>query len=92
MANDRHPSDPDPRNSGLSLKRDSIADELVIETDEDDFEEGERILASNADGGSLTLLEEYSMRESKGSKKNVLLSFTCAAISLTFAYLIYSTL
>ncbi len=73
----------------LSLKRDDDGDSLEIETPSDDQEV---VLSSNSDGSSLTLLEEYSIRESNSGRWAALFAFICAAISLTFAFMIFKTL
>lgn len=80
------------RKSKLELKSESSADELVISSSGNGngnvWEEG-TILASNSRGSSLTLLEEYARRKKENYTVTFLLSFACAAASLTFTYLIF---
>lgn len=64
---------------------------MVIESGED-LEDDEIVLASNGEGGSLTLLEEYSIRERNSGKWAAVISFVCAVISIAFACMIYTTL
>ena len=91
MSTTNPPSDSNSENAPLKLKRPTHADSLVIETD-DSISEDEIVLASNADGGSLTLLEEYSIRENNSGKWAAIIATACAATSLAFAYMIFSTL
>ncbi|OUW17078.1 MAG: hypothetical protein CBD18_05580 [Opitutales bacterium TMED158] len=70
---------------------DSEANSLVIESG-DTIDDEEIVLASGRDGGSLTLLEEYSIRERNSGKWAALISFVCAVISVAFACMIYTTL
>jgi|ETNmetMinimDraft_22_1059887.scaffolds.fasta_scaffold00005_66 hypothetical protein len=70
---------------------DREAESLVIESGED-LEDDEIVLASNGEGGSLTLLEEYSIRERNSGKWAAVISFVCAVISIAFACMIYTTL
>lgn len=89
MSTTPSPFESDSKRSPLKLERPAEGNELVIETGDS---EDEIILASNADGGSLTLLEEYSIRENNSGKWAAIMAFGCAATSLAFAYMIYSTL
>ncbi len=79
----------DSTSSKLSLKNEESDKALVIESGEND---DERVLSSNADGSSLTLLEEYSIRESSNQKRLLAMALASAAISLFFAFTIYKTL
>lgn len=83
--------DPNPQDSPLKRENEIASNALIIETGESKPKE-EIVLASNVDGGSLTLLEEYSIRENNSGKWAAIIAFACAASSLAFAYLIYSTL
>jgi len=91
MSTTPSPFESDSKRSPLKLERSTVGNELVIETG-DSEDEDEIILASNADGGSLTLLEEYSIRENNSGKWAAIMAFGCAATSLAFTYMIYSTL
>ncbi len=73
----------------LALQKNDPEETLIVETPEDD---SEVVLSSKSDGSSLTLLEEYSIRESNSGKWNALFAFVCAAISITFALMIFKTL
>ncbi len=73
----------------LSLEKPVSEETLVVETDED---EDEVVLASRSDGSSLTLLEEYSMKNESKGKRLALLALLCAAASITFAFKIFQTL
>ena len=75
--------------SKLSLKKEESEETLVIESGEHN---DERVLSSNADGSSLTLLEEYSIRKSSNQKWQLAMALVSAAISLFFAFTIYKTL
>ena len=90
MSSNPHPFESNSKSSPLKLDRSEETNELIIESGESD--EDEIILSSNADGGSLTLLEEYSIRENNNGKWATIITFGCAATSLTFAYMIYTTL
>lgn len=53
-------------------------------------EEADLVVATDSQGNSLTLLEEYARRrESRVAPAELVLSATCAAASLAFAVLIY---
>lgn len=91
MSTTPSPFDSDSERSPLKLDRPAEGNELVIETGDSEDEE-EIILASNANGGSLTLLEEYSIKEKNNGKWATIITFGCAATSLVFAYMIFSTL
>jgi len=75
--------------SKLSLRTEENEETLFIESGEN---EDERVLSSNADGSTLTLLEEYSIRESSNRKWQLAMAIASAAISLYFAFTIYQTL
>jgi len=79
----------DSTSSKLSLKSEESNDTLVIDSGEND---DERVLSSNADGSSLTLLEEYSIRKSSNRKRQLAMALVSAAISLFFAFTIFKTL
>ncbi|EDY81082.1 hypothetical protein VDG1235_699 [Verrucomicrobiia bacterium DG1235] len=70
----------------LSIE-DAQGEELL---DWDEEENDQVVIATDARGNSLTLLEEYSQRK-KGriSPTELTFSFACAAASLAFAVLIY---
>ena len=66
------------------------ASKLLIESDSGDAtERSERVLACDAQGGSLTLLEEYSRRNATLGKWNAFLAGLCAIISLAFTCFTY---
>lgn len=55
-------------------------------------EPGDLVVATDSQGNSLTLLEEYARRrESRVTPPEFVLSFACATASLAFALLIYLT-
>ena len=64
---------------------------LVIESGDSQDDE-EIVLASDGDGGSLTLLEEYSIRKRNSGKWAAIIAFVCAVTSVSFACMIYTTL
>lgn len=75
------------RNTSLSIE-DADGEELL--GDEFDEDEAQIVVASDRQGNSLTLLEEYSRRKSaRLSPVEFTISFTCAAASLAFAVLLY---
>lgn len=78
-----------PNRPKLSIPQNQSKDTLEIKTDKGD---DEVILASNSDGSSLTLLEEYSIRKNSYGKLTALITFFCAAASITFAFMIFKTL
>ncbi|MEC7905707.1 MAG: hypothetical protein VYC82_00620 [Verrucomicrobiota bacterium] len=84
-----HRQSQDSTSSKLSLKSEESNETLVIESGEND---DERVLSSNADGSSLTLLEEYSIRKSSNRKRHLAMALVSAAISLFFAFTIFKTL
>ena len=85
-----HPrQSPDSNSRKLALKTEESEETLVIESGES---EDERVLSSNDDGSSLTLLEEYSIRKNSNKKWQLMMAFASAAISLSFAFIIYKTL
>lgn len=79
----------DSTSSKLSLKNEESNETLVIESGEND---DERVLSSNADGSSLTLLEEYSIRKSSNRNRQLAMALVSAATSLFFAFTIFKTL
>ena len=79
----------DSASTKLSLKNEEKEETLIIESGDND---DERILSSNADGSSLTLLEEYSIRKGSNRKWRLAMALASAAISLFFAFTIYKTL
>jgi len=89
-------SDSDRSSNRETAKRKLVLDQsepkeetLVVETED---EGDEVVLSSNTDGSSLTLLEEYSMKNASKGKQAALLAFLCAAASITFAFMIFKTL
>lgn len=79
----------DTTSTKLSLKTEENDETLVIESGQS---EDERVLSSNADGSSLTLLEEYSIRENSNRRWQFAVALASAAVSLYFAFTIYKTL
>ena len=79
----------DASNEESNYDRDT--ESLFIESG-DDFEDDEIVLASDGEGSSLTLLEEYSIRERNSGKWAAIISFVCAVVSIAFACMIYTTL
>jgi len=73
----------------LTLDRSQASETLFVETEE---KSDEVVLSSGSDGSSLTLLEEYSMKIASKSKLSALLALLCAAISISFALMIFKTL
>ncbi len=82
-------SENQPNRPKIALKHEEPSESLEIETPDDDQEV---VLSSNSDGSSLTLLEEYSIRESNSGRWAAVFALICAAISLTFAFMIFKTL
>lgn len=73
----------------LSL-RDARGHELVVEAREPERPaEGQTVVATNGEGKSLTLLEEYTLRNQRPGIGQIALSAICAIASLAFAALIY---
>lgn len=89
MSDSNQPSNSEPVKRKLSLEPNQVEETLVVETGE---ENDEVVLASNTDGSSLTLLEEYSKKRASYSRLTTLLSLFCAATSVTFAFMIFKTL
>ncbi len=89
MSDSNQPSNSEPAKRKLSLEQDRPDETLFVETEENS---DEVVLASNSDGSSLTLLEEYSMKKASKGKLATLLAFFCAATSVTFAFMIFKTL
>ena len=79
----------EPAKRKLLLEQDHTKETLFVETEE---ESDEVVLASNTDGSSLTLLEEYSMKNASKGKLTTLLALFCATTSVTFAFMIFKTL
>ena len=75
----------------LSIKKDP-SEEIVLSTEDDDAFEDETILASDRNGQTLTLLEEYSMKRGNSNRPAFFVGLTCAVASLAFAYLNFLTL
>lgn len=75
-----------PRAQGLSIQ-DGRGEELL---GNDASENDQVVLATDSQGNSLTLLEEFAQRKKKRvSPLEFAISFACAAASLAFAALIY---
>lgn len=72
----------------LSL-RNPQGGELVVEVTPPPQPE-ETVLATNTDGKTLTLLEEFALRRQRPSAGQVAISALCAAASIAFATLLYS--
>ena len=83
-----------PPNSETAKRKLTLDHSLANETLFVETEEGrdEVVLSSGSDGSSLTLLEEYSMNNANKSKLSALLALLCAAISISFALMIFKTL
>ncbi|MCH2386710.1 MAG: hypothetical protein MKZ70_02725 [Opitutales bacterium] len=79
----------DSTSSKVSLKNKESEETLVIESGENDWE---RVLSCNADGSSLTLLQEYSIPSSSKQKRLLAKALATVVISLFFAFTIYKTL
>ncbi|MBK1878061.1 hypothetical protein [Pelagicoccus mobilis] len=79
--------DPDtPRPSALSIE-DGKGDEVLPEGQKT---EEQVVIATDSQGNSLTLLEEYAARKKDSiSPLELAISITCATASLAFATLIY---
>ena len=73
----------------LTLDHSQANETLFVETEEGS---DEVVLSSGSDGSSLTLLEEYSMNNANKRKLSALLALLCAAISISFALMIFRTL
>ncbi len=73
----------------LTLNHSQTNETLFVETEE---ENDEVVLSSGSDGSSLTLLEEYSMKNASKSRLSAVLALLCAAISISFALMIFKTL
>lgn len=81
----QHPRDPKPT-STLSIE-DGRGEEVLSSNPEG---ENQVVLATDSQGNSLTLLEEYARRKNSGVPLlEFLLSCICATASLAFAALIY---
>ena len=75
----------------LSIKKDP-SEEIVLTSGDEEELEDETVLASDGQGQTLTLLEEYSMKRGNSNKPAFIVGLVCSAASLTFAYLNFLTL
>ena len=73
----------------LTLDHSQANETLFVETEEGS---DEVVLSSGSDGSSLTLLEDYSMNNANKGKLSALLALLCAAISISFALMIFKSL
>jgi len=89
MSDPNQPSNSETTKRKLTLDHSQANETLFIETEEGG---DEIVLSSGSDGSSLTLLEEYSMNNANESKVSALLALLCAAISISFALMIFKTL
>lgn len=88
-----HPPQPQgqdhpPKRQLLTL-RNASGEELVLEDAAAEASPASTVIATDSNGNSLTLLEEYALRKRRTHPAEVVLSFLCAAASLAFAALIY---
>lgn len=92
MSNPSSPSSRPPRER-LALRKTApkTTQEIVIDHEDVD-DEDETVLASGSQGGTLTLLEEYSLRKRKPNRVVPVIMLACAVASLAFAYLSYKSL
>ena len=89
MSDPNQPSNSETAERKLTLDNSQANETLFVETEEGS---DEVVLSSGSDGSSLTLLEEYSMNNANKSKLSALLALLCAAISISFALMIFKTL
>ena len=89
MSDPNQPSNSETTKRKLTLDHSQANETLFVETEEGS---DEVVLSSGSDGSSLTLLEEYSMNNANKSKLSALLALLCAAISISFALMIFRTL
>ena len=89
MSDPNLPSSSEKAERKLTLDHSQANETLFVETEEGS---DEVVLSSGSDGSSLTLLEEYSMNKANKSKLSALLALLCAAISISFALMIFKTL
>ena len=82
---------PNSDSSAEGSNYDREPESLFIESG-DDLDDDEIVLASDGAGSSLTLLEEYSIRERNSGKWAAVISLVCAVVSIAFACMIYTTL
>ena len=75
----------------LSIKKDP-SEEIVLSSGNEDELDEETVLASDGQGQTLTLLEEYSIKRGNSNKPAFFTGLICSAASLTFAYLNFLTL
>ncbi len=87
--NELHPPAQD--RARLSL-RNPQSEELVVENYPPPLpgQPAETGAATNADGKSLTLLEEFALRRQRPSAAQIAFSALCAAASIAFATLLYA--
>ena len=89
MSDPNQPSNSETAERKLTLDHSQANETLFVETEEGS---DEVVLSSGSDGSSLTLLEEYSMNKANKIKLSALLALLCAAISISFALMIFKTL
>ena len=89
MSDPNQPSNSETTERKLTLDHSQANETLFVETEEGS---DEVVLSSGSDGSSLTLLEEYSMNNANKSKLSALRALLCAAISISFALMIFKTL
>ena len=89
MSDPNQPSNSETTERKLTLDHSQANETLFVETEEGS---DEVVLSNGSDGSSLTLLEEYSMNNANKSKLSALLALLCAAISISFALIIFKTL
>ena len=89
MSDPYQPTNSETAERKLTLDHSQANETLFVETEEGG---DEVVLSSGSDGSSLTLLEEYSINNANKSKLSALLALLCAAISISFALMIFRTL
>jgi len=89
MSDPNQPSNSETAKRKLTLDHSQANETLFVETEEGS---DEVVLSSGSDGSSLTLLEEYSINNASKSKLSALRALLCAAISISFALMIFKTL
>lgn len=89
MSDPNQPSNSETAERKLTLDHSQANETLFVESEE---RSDEVVLSSGSDGSSLTLLEEYSINNASKSKLSALRALLCAAISISFALMIFKTL
>ena len=89
MSDPNQPSNSETTERKLTLDHSQANETLFVKTEEGS---DEVVLSSGSDGSSLTLLEEYSINNASKSKLSALRALLCAAISISFALMIFKTL